>query len=181
MKCVLMLNRFPFRILLFLWSVQTFVTFPIVYLTFVSSLRHFHQFIFITLHRSPCATVSCTSNRYFCVCGVYRRFQLWRWFWGLWRRVIHIIITTWEVRFSICLLLLLICFLDKRTDDFLLVNTPLPVLGLLGLYYYFVTDFGPRFMKDRPAFNLKKIIIVYNVGQILLNAHIFFQVRQVFF
>lgn len=67
-------------------------------------------------------------------------------------------------------------FIDKRTDDFWLVNTPLPVLGILGLYYYFVTDFGPKFMKDRQPFELKKTIIVYNVAQILLNGYLCFEV-----
>lgn len=68
-------------------------------------------------------------------------------------------------------------FTDKRTDDFWLVNTPFPVLGILGLYYYFVTDFGPRFMKDRPPFELKRIMILYNIGQILLNGYIVLQVK----
>lgn len=66
---------------------------------------------------------------------------------------------------------------DKRTDDFWLINTPLPVLGIVGLYYYFVTEFGPKFMKDRPPFELKKILIAYNIGQILLNGYIFIQVQ----
>lgn len=69
-----------------------------------------------------------------------------------------------------------ILFPDRRTDDFWLVNTPIPILGILGMYYYFVTDFGPKFMKDRDPFNLKKVLIVFNIGQILLNGFIFIEV-----
>lgn len=69
-----------------------------------------------------------------------------------------------------------VCFIDTRTDDFWLVNTPLPVLTILGLYYYFVTDFGPRFMKNRPPFELKKVLVVYNLIQILINVFICFEV-----
>lgn len=69
-----------------------------------------------------------------------------------------------------------VCFSDKRTDSFFLVSTPWPVLGIVGLYCYFIFKFGPNFMKDRPPYNLKKVLVVYNVGQILLNGYIVLQV-----
>lgn len=72
-------------------------------------------------------------------------------------------------------------FTDKRTDDFWLISTPFPVLGILTLYYYFVMNIGPKFMKDRPPFELKKIIIIYNIAQISLNGYLFFKVTNTLF
>lgn len=66
--------------------------------------------------------------------------------------------------------------IDPRTDGFLLVGSPVPVLVILASYYYFVTDFGPKFMEKRPPFDLKRVIIVYNLVQILANLYIVLQV-----
>lgn len=65
---------------------------------------------------------------------------------------------------------------DERADDYFLMGSPFTVLGILGLYYYFVTDFGPKFMKNRPAYKLQNILIVYNALQIVANASLLTQV-----
>lgn len=67
-------------------------------------------------------------------------------------------------------------FVDERADDYLLMGSPLPILGLLGLYYYFVTDFGPKFMKNREPYKFNNVLIFYNAFQILANLYILTQV-----
>lgn len=57
-----------------------------------------------------------------------------------------------------------------QTRDWLLVNTPLPIFIITGTYLYFVLYAGPRYMKDRPPFNLRAFILFYNFLQILINA-----------
>lgn len=52
------------------------------------------------------------------------------------------------------------------------MQSPTPVLGILILYFYFVLKLGPQLMKDRPAFNLQKVLIVYNAYQVVFSAWI---------
>lgn len=61
---------------------------------------------------------------------------------------------------------------DERTNDYFLGNSPLLVLCVVIAYYYFVTDYGPKLMKNRPAFNIDWLLIVYNILQIIINAYI---------
>lgn len=67
-------------------------------------------------------------------------------------------------------------FVDERADDYFLMGSPITVLSILGLYYYFVTVFGPKFMKNRDPYKLDKILIAYNAFQIIANALILSQV-----
>ncbi|XP_065212269.1 very long chain fatty acid elongase 7-like [Planococcus citri] len=62
---------------------------------------------------------------------------------------------------------------DERTNNFFLIRSPLPVLMILVCYVHFVTNLGPRWMKRRQPFNLKSIMIVYNIIQILINSFLF--------
>ena len=53
-----------------------------------------------------------------------------------------------------------------------------PFLNLFGtLVYLFVVLYaGPRYMKDRPAFNLRKLVVVYNVAMVVCSVYIFYEV-----
>jgi len=61
---------------------------------------------------------------------------------------------------------------DKRTDDMFLMSSPWPVFFLCALYYLTVRVFGPAFMKNRPEYDIKKLMLVYNISQTLLSLHI---------
>lgn len=50
------------------------------------------------------------------------------------------------------------------------------IAGLVVLYVYFVTDWGQKYMKSRPAYDLSSIISIYNVVQIFTNLYIFLYV-----
>lgn len=56
------------------------------------------------------------------------------------------------------------------------MGSPLYPLGILLSYVYFVKVAGPRYMKDRPAYSLNRIVALYNIIQILLNVAIFIKV-----
>lgn len=45
-----------------------------------------------------------------------------------------------------------------------MMRNPLEVLGLLTVYLFLVLKWGPRFMTNRKAYDLKWIMIVYNIG-----------------
>lgn len=54
-------------------------------------------------------------------------------------------------------------------DSWFLFGTPFPMVGILLGYMVFVLYLGPKFMKDRKPFNLKYVIIVYNMLQVYYN------------
>ena len=59
------------------------------------------------------------------------------------------------------------------------MNSPWPVFLILFSYVYFVFRCGPRFMKDRPAYQLKTFIKIYNIFQILANAYLVKEILSV--
>eukprot|EP00090_Calanus_glacialis_P001986 TRINITY_DN1148_c1_g1_i2.p1 TRINITY_DN1148_c1_g1~~TRINITY_DN1148_c1_g1_i2.p1 ORF type:complete len:291 (-),score=49.13 TRINITY_DN1148_c1_g1_i2:212-1084(-) len=62
---------------------------------------------------------------------------------------------------------------DPRVDNWLFMSSPWPVLGLCAVYYYVIRVAGPRFMKDRPPYDIKNIMIAYNFFQTFLSLWIF--------
>lgn len=66
---------------------------------------------------------------------------------------------------------------DPRVNDWPMMSSPLPSLGLCLFYAYFSKVLGPRIMAGRQPFNLRKILIVYNFFQTIFSAWIFYEVR----
>ncbi|XP_070504033.1 very long chain fatty acid elongase AAEL008004-like [Chironomus tepperi] len=58
---------------------------------------------------------------------------------------------------------------DERLKDLFMMDSPWPIICIVGGYIYFVTGFGQRLMKDRRAFELTTIINIYNIIQVFLN------------
>lgn len=61
-------------------------------------------------------------------------------------------------------------FAVPETRDWLFVSSPYPQLLITFGYLYFVLYAGPRYMKDRPPFELRSIILIYDMIQILANS-----------
>ncbi|XP_063388500.1 very long chain fatty acid elongase AAEL008004-like [Cydia fagiglandana] len=61
---------------------------------------------------------------------------------------------------------------DPRTNKFFLVSSPFPIMIIMYLYHQFVRKWGPAMMENRPAFELKKLITLYNIIQIYLSGYI---------
>ncbi|XP_018396097.1 PREDICTED: elongation of very long chain fatty acids protein AAEL008004-like [Cyphomyrmex costatus] len=56
-----------------------------------------------------------------------------------------------------------------RTREWLFISSPYPLMLITLGYVYFVLYAGPRFMKNRPPYELKNFILIYDAIQILAN------------
>ncbi|XP_043254215.1 elongation of very long chain fatty acids protein 1-like [Colletes gigas] len=65
-------------------------------------------------------------------------------------------------------------FADKRTNDWFLVSSPVPIVLILFSYTYFVLRCGPKFMANKQPYGLHQLVRVYNLIQIILNATIIY-------
>ncbi|KAH8026008.1 hypothetical protein HPB51_015357 [Rhipicephalus microplus] len=59
--------------------------------------------------------------------------------------------------------------------DFPLIGNPTMVVTLIAGYLYVVKVWGPRYMEDRKAYDLKHIIMVYNACMVMLNTFFFYK------
>jgi hypothetical protein len=50
-----------------------------------------------------------------------------------------------------------------------LFETPVPLLVIVGIYFWFVLSFGPRFMEKRKPYDLSAFIKLYNIGNVVVN------------
>lgn len=58
---------------------------------------------------------------------------------------------------------------DPRTNSWPLVENPLPVVIIVVLWSFFVLSWGPKFMANRKPFKLQKLMVVYNVIQVMIS------------
>lgn len=66
-------------------------------------------------------------------------------------------------------------FLDPRLRDCLFMSNPFYMFAILAVYLLFVLKWGPQFMKNRKSFDLNRIMIVYNIIQIIACARLVMQ------
>lgn len=64
---------------------------------------------------------------------------------------------------------------DKRVNDWFLMSSPLPTLTMCLSYAFIVKVLGPRLMRDRKPFQLRKTLIVYNFLQVIFSTWIFYE------
>uniref|UniRef100_A0A8D8TRL8 Elongation of very long chain fatty acids protein n=1 Tax=Cacopsylla melanoneura TaxID=428564 RepID=A0A8D8TRL8_9HEMI len=57
-------------------------------------------------------------------------------------------------------------------DNWFLMNSWVPVVGIVVAYLFFVLYWGPRWMADKKPYQIKNILLVYNLVQTLYNAYI---------
>jgi hypothetical protein len=60
----------------------------------------------------------------------------------------------------------------------MLMSGPVPLLTILITYLYFSSSAGPRWMKDRKPFDLKYVLMVYNVLQVAFSVWLVHEVRH---
>nr|CAD7198737.1 unnamed protein product [Timema douglasi] len=58
---------------------------------------------------------------------------------------------------------------DPRTIDWFLVRNPIYLVIIMMAYHYFIQYLGPKFMKDRNPLDLSRLIMIFNVTQIVYN------------
>jgi len=65
---------------------------------------------------------------------------------------------------------------DPRTDGWPLMETVWPTVALSALYYLIVRYLGPRLMRDREPYDLKAVMLGYNLWQTGFNAWLLYKV-----
>ncbi|XP_076334319.1 very long chain fatty acid elongase 7-like isoform X2 [Tachypleus tridentatus] len=63
---------------------------------------------------------------------------------------------------------------DPRTSDWPLLGSPFPMLSIIASYVYFVKVIGPAWMKNKKPYSVERVVIVYNIVQVILSAFFFF-------
>lgn len=66
----------------------------------------------------------------------------------------------------------LISCTDPRVKNFPLMNSPIWILGILIVYWIFITLLGPKIMSKRKPMDLKYTIMIYNFLHILVSSYI---------
>lgn len=79
-------------------------------------------------------------------------------------------------RENYCKPVLILSAADSRTENWLLMSSPLPQTIIIVAYIYFVTSLGPRLMENRKAFDLKGVLIVYNFSVVALSLYMCYEV-----
>ncbi|XP_055541048.1 elongation of very long chain fatty acids protein AAEL008004-like [Wyeomyia smithii] len=63
---------------------------------------------------------------------------------------------------------------DPRTKDLFLLNPSWMPIAIIAGYLYFVQSLGPKLMMDRKPFDLRRMLLVYNLIQIVANIFVAF-------
>ena len=61
-------------------------------------------------------------------------------------------------------------------DGWLLMDSPWPTFSICVAYVLIVKVFGPAYMKNRPPFQLRSILVAYNAFQVVFSTWIFYEV-----
>ncbi|XP_025419985.1 elongation of very long chain fatty acids protein AAEL008004-like isoform X2 [Sipha flava] len=64
---------------------------------------------------------------------------------------------------------------DPRTKDWFLMSSPLPTLCICAAYVFTVKVAGPRLMANRKPMELRNVLIVYNLFQVLFSSWLFYE------
>uniref|UniRef100_A0A182IU43 Elongation of very long chain fatty acids protein n=1 Tax=Anopheles atroparvus TaxID=41427 RepID=A0A182IU43_ANOAO len=62
---------------------------------------------------------------------------------------------------------------DERVTSLPLLQSVWTVPLITGVYLYFVLSFGPKWMSNRKPAEIRSLLIVYNLGQVMANAMAF--------
>lgn len=68
----------------------------------------------------------------------------------------------------ICFVFVLI-FPDPRNHSFLLLKSPISVVMILATYLLFVQKIGPHLMSNRKPYQLRSVLLAYNLLQVFFN------------
>ena len=66
---------------------------------------------------------------------------------------------------------------DPRVSSWPMMSSPLPTVIVCLVYVMSVKVWGPNYMKNRPPYQIKAILIVYNFTQVLVSTLLFREVN----
>ncbi|KAJ8920046.1 hypothetical protein NQ315_011696 [Exocentrus adspersus] len=64
---------------------------------------------------------------------------------------------------------------DPRVNDWFLMSSPFPTMAICLTYVYIVKVLGPKLMENRKPFELKNVLIVYNLFQVVFSTWLFYE------
>ncbi|GAB6028950.1 hypothetical protein CHUAL_004745 [Chamberlinius hualienensis] len=64
---------------------------------------------------------------------------------------------------------------DRRVDGWFLMDSPWPTLIICLSYIYIVKEIGPKFMKNREPYELRRILLFYNVTMVAFSFYLFLE------
>jgi len=67
---------------------------------------------------------------------------------------------------------------DPRVNDWMLMSSPFPTLSICLFYVYFVKFLGPKLMENRKPLDLRRVMICYNLFQIIFSSWLFYEVSR---
>ncbi|XP_020296945.1 elongation of very long chain fatty acids protein AAEL008004-like [Pseudomyrmex gracilis] len=62
---------------------------------------------------------------------------------------------------------------DPRVNDWLLMSSPFPTLAICLFYAYFSKVLGPKLMENRKPFDCRKVMLWYNLFQVIFSIWLF--------
>ncbi|XP_076277733.1 very long chain fatty acid elongase AAEL008004 [Lasioglossum baleicum] len=62
---------------------------------------------------------------------------------------------------------------DPRVNDWAMMSSPFPTLAIVLCYVYFVKVLGPKLMENRKPFDLRRVMIFYNLFQVIFSTWLF--------
>lgn len=65
---------------------------------------------------------------------------------------------------------------DPRVNDWVMMSSPFPTLAICLFYAYFVKVLGPKLMENRKPFDLRRVMIWYNLFQVIFSSWLFNEV-----
>lgn len=68
---------------------------------------------------------------------------------------------------------------DPRVKHWFLMRSPEPGLIIVAVYLLFAKKIGPKWMENREPYDLKNVIKVYNIMQIIACSYIFYYVSYI--
>lgn len=64
---------------------------------------------------------------------------------------------------------------DPRVNEWFLMSSPFPTLCMCLTYAYVVKVVGPKLMENRKPFELKYVLIIYNLFQVIFSTYLFYE------
>lgn len=72
---------------------------------------------------------------------------------------------------------MIIFFTDPRTENWLFVKSPTPIISLIVAYLYIVRK-GPKLMENNKPLSMKYLLMFYNFCLVCLSAYMFVEVSE---
>lgn len=69
---------------------------------------------------------------------------------------------------------------DPRVNNWAMMSSPFPTLAICLFYAYFVKVLGPKLMENRKPFDLRRVMIWYNLFQVIFSSWLFYEVSYLY-